>query len=368
MGTTRVRRITTYTYEDDDHGVFPVEFEPYDSSEVEIRVKGNRAVLGYIVHDGDAQDCNPMKSDCNGTLYTTGHDTITDNASACYSELGLDSEGYPDLDQFDDQAPENAILTLANDDLKAHGPLGAKATSVEWTGHRSSWRMWANDQCYDITVVYPQGGTRTVAAHTEQEWVEGTGIVTHLVFRGRTLRLPRITDDDRKALWIADQQKDGPSYNILIDYTYYSSVGPSYYSPEERATPENILAARHIDGVWVPDKDCLDDIKATGETEEERWVRAYELCKGILEEYTKWCNGEVYGLCVQTYERTDADAPWQDAEFETGYYDRNGHHRFTANHVSVWGMIGDDWATESMKEEFKNIADDWLKEDTHVDA
>lgn len=65
-------------------------------------------------------------------------------------------------------------------------------------------------------------------------------------------------------------------------------------------------------GLWLPDKDCLENIKAqvdaellsipTPENAADRAqlfrAKAREYARGVCEMYTQWCNGDVYGYDI----------------------------------------------------------------------
>lgn len=56
--------------------------------------------------------------------------------------------------------------------------------------------------------------------------------------------------------------------------------------------------------------------------------------RSVMEEYTDWCNGNIYGTVVVTYERQE-DGSWEQVEGED----------------ACWGYIGLDSAYEQLKDE-----------------
>lgn len=87
-------------------------------------------------------------------------------------------------------------------------------------------------------------------------------------------------------------------------------------------------------GVWVPDKCCRDEIALVGKNKAKRRLRAIELAEQCCKEYTSWCNGDCWGVCVDVFDlvgkRLSDDA--------------------------CWGYIGTEWAEEELKREMERTA------------
>lgn len=92
-------------------------------------------------------------------------------------------------------------------------------------------------------------------------------------------------------------------------------------------------------GVWVPDELALANIDAKGTDTATRRARLIEYAKNIVETYTQWCNGEVYGYTTELYKLAlDEDG---DAIEEREYYEK---HSSSLEENSCWGFYGMDYA------------------------
>jgi hypothetical protein len=60
-------------------------------------------------------------------------------------------------------------------------------------------------------------------------------------------------------------------------------------------------------------------------------------CEGVLEEYNSWCNGEVYGVCVDVFHKGEM-----------------------VTDDSVWGHVGGDWAEEALRDQMSYWVEQWL--------
>ena len=78
-------------------------------------------------------------------------------------------------------------------------------------------------------------------------------------------------------------------------------------------------------GVWIPDKCCREEI-ALCKTDAEREARAVQLAKECCQQYTAWCNGDCWGVCVDVF----------DAQGDK------------INQDSCWGYIGREWAEQEL--------------------
>lgn len=126
--------------------------------------------------------------------------------------------------------------------------------------------------------------------------------------------------EDARDEWIERKRDDGLTVFIVDKYEH----GQVHYS---LANTED-----YPDRRWdvAPCAALACDFKAWGTPPE----RQRDVAKGILEEYTKWCNGEVYG-CVTVELTIDRETGEVVAE--------------TSN--SVWGCIGIEWARDCLTEE-----------------
>lgn len=95
-------------------------------------------------------------------------------------------------------------------------------------------------------------------------------------------------------------------------------------TPHDNESSIAATCLEEIDGYYI----CPED--ATNPT---------DYAKSAIEQYTQFCQGEVYGVCVWTYTRSTTDAAWELDED-----DRD----------ECWGFYGDEYAAQSLKEAFDN--------------
>lgn len=82
-------------------------------------------------------------------------------------------------------------------------------------------------------------------------------------------------------------------------------------------------------GVWEADEYSKKEWKRLNK--EDRLKAAYERASQQCETYTYWCNGDIYGVCVDEFDK-EGELVKDDA---------------------CWGHIGSEWAEHALKEEMK---------------
>ena len=114
----------------------------------------------------------------------------------------------------------------------------------------------------------------------------------------------------------------------------YFEHGNSLWMVAEAPTPPGVefqWDGVRFAGLWVPDEEVLDNI---GDVQgEERRTKLLAYAAGVVEQFTAWCNGEVYGYEIERYDlKEDEDgnnilsrsyySSMQDAETDScsGYY------------------------------------------------
>jgi hypothetical protein len=70
----------------------------------------------------------------------------------------------------------------------------------------------------------------------------------------------------------------------------------------------------------------------------------------VLEEFSDWCNGSIYGVCVQKLTRADEDSEWEQVESD-----------------ECWGFIGYEHAKNSLKEDYMPEEESVTKEETRAE-
>jgi len=118
---------------------------------------------------------------------------------------------------------------------------------------------------------------------------------------------------------------------VPVDYRDYGSGG-SQFRISKWAGDINRLP----NAVWVADKDARDSLEFEGKVPTRAEIEDY--CKGVLEEYEKWCNGEVYGVVVETFASVSSNppvGPWEKTDNRDN---------------ECWGHIGYGYAKEALAE------------------
>jgi hypothetical protein len=83
-------------------------------------------------------------------------------------------------------------------------------------------------------------------------------------------------------------------------------------------------------GVWIPDSCVRESYTGQDGQTREQWM--LEQAASACEQYTAWCNGECYGVCVDTF-------------------DKDGER---INEDACWGCVGYEWAKQSRDEAMNN--------------
>ncbi|MBD3407318.1 MAG: hypothetical protein GF411_14470 [Candidatus Lokiarchaeota archaeon] len=99
-------------------------------------------------------------------------------------------------------------------------------------------------------------------------------------------------------------------------------------------------------GVWVPDKYLLDDADSMGLKQLDRQNKMSEWANQACDVYTKWCNGDVYGVVIKAYKAKYGD--------DNKLYDNIEDYRHDVELYdnSCWGYYGIDEAYDAMKHDF----------------
>jgi hypothetical protein len=101
-------------------------------------------------------------------------------------------------------------------------------------------------------------------------------------------------------------------------------------------------------GIWYPDKALEDELKNV--PDDQKRNKLIEWAGQATEEYTKWCNGEVYYYQIEVYNlrrNEDADEP----------YDQLSDYRYEdpLEEESCGGIVGHEYVEEAVKEALAGI-------------
>jgi hypothetical protein len=100
---------------------------------------------------------------------------------------------------------------------------------------------------------------------------------------------------------------------------------------------EFVWDGREFAGLWIPDEDVFENIGDVSGDERKEKLRAY--AAAVVEQYTQWCNGEIYGYDVVTYYlKRDSDG---DPIVDFDDYDDN---EIKLDEESLWGLYGYEYA------------------------
>lgn len=313
-----MRKRTVIT--EDIEGVeIELDFEPSYNALISEKV-GDKIIVGYTTYDDDGQSCNPMDNYGNGTLYTKperyGGGSITDDSS-WGSHLGLTEDGEPDLelDAVAERAFTKLMLFVASDENQA-----------VFIQHVMDTGLLPNELVDQIFPVWSD------EEYSPEDWSED--------LHDFVLNLPNY-ERTCEQCWdeLYAEGKIGTYLAVPVSYCS-SNHGPG-------TTSAYTASIDNCDAVWVPGENEIDNMTfPENATYTEKLSVASKYAELILEEYIKWCNGEVYGVVVQTHDAETGEQIEVD---------------------SCWGFIGDDWATEALKSDYFGPAvEHALKELTEV--
>lgn len=347
-----------------DEGEVHVQFEPCGDWENLLAERvGNKLVVAYLSLDPDPQD--PMAEfDGQGNLYTKpsgyARDSVdTDDMSALCEALCVSSDGEVDREL---KCTVNGV----------YQSLAA---------HAADEFMEAN-YGHDLTDEWLSDGGAEINKDDEDRSITNRDDIYAELANGefKEDEIEKIIRDLYSKNW---REIVGP-YVVPIRYHAErgsTSIGPTSWDGDPDDLP---------DGVWVADKNCIESIDSSSlpkgvdirwegalgsdveplhaivskdgadmhdaGTESGSWGRALVWARqqygepkqanlvaaaeryaaSVLSEYESWCNGDVYGCCVETFELVeDTQKEWNSISDD-----------------ACWGFIGSDYAQQSLLDEF----------------
>jgi hypothetical protein len=368
----------------DEHGDVELEFTPDDEDDILAERVGDTLVVAYRVHDSDSGHCNPLTdSDCQGDLYTKSpysarYSSSTDNDSEFYSALGLSSYGEIHTESIvtiDGRTQELSIF--------ASERVQAELEHSDWC----TLLLWCHKFCTLMEL-----SAEEVAALESEECSPQR--MTHLKAKHHD-RLVRDLQDENGRFSDRLRDKVGELYvkhweQIAGPYVVPVASYPSNYETRYGVTTWDGDINDLPDGVWVACKCAISNIGKgsrkgisirsdtqgwkgvlgysvivdgtkvafyTDHSEADAFVEATyadrpfdvataarNYAHGVLDEYSKWCAGEVYGCVVQTFDLKEPDVDFPDSA------DREWIPRL--DHDSCWGFIGTDYAQSALASDY----------------
>lgn len=300
-----MRRRTIYTEELDGGPDIVLEYEPVDGTLLQAKI-ADKYVVAYLVYDSDGFGCNPLKDwDGNGELITSNQGVITDG-NACI-HLGLEELGgrFHDANKdFDLDGIEEEVITQLRTRLQIDNDLRVWYVKL---------RLELDEEPLPHILDALQGYWNTV------EWsAEDEDMLTRLDSWG-TLA---------EAAWdkLYAEGKLGTYLAVPVRYDD-NCHGPG-------TTQISTTDIDNANAVWIPGENEIANMNFTGcVTYFDKLAVADKYAQSCLDEYEKWCNGEVYGCVCHVYAE---DGELQNIEIGD----------------ECWGFIGWEHAEEALRTEF----------------
>lgn len=359
-------RIQTKTYtrtvssaQVEDVGDFELSFPVADWVDQHIRVEGDKAVIGYLVSDSDCE--NPMTSNDGMGEFITDDD----RRSNWYAHLGLESSSYRGeifRDLECDGVYEGAVNLLKQRLITDNDFLDYCEENFERVGDEDKADMAFMESCID-QIDWGKYGT-AIPAWLEAIWevaqddawdkLQSEGkIGTYLAVPCRwndnvhgpgTVQAYTTTIEDANAVWIPTQcdldNIKATTWPAGVKVEWKGACG-SVSDPLHAVvthngemvfdTPKWSDAQSYIDANF-PAPSLLDLQNA-----------ADKYAQSCLDEYVKWCNGDCYGIVVETF--TKEGDEWVQTEED-----------------ACWGFIGGEYAEQEMKSVFDYACGKFLGE------
>ena len=311
-----------------DNSEAELQFTAEDYGPELLHQDGNWLVVGYISHDDDPS-FNPLTdSDCQGNLYHSDRGYQHYDPSEILSHLRIvDSDGVPE---------EDVLVTIDNhtDTLIGHVKYMIMASYQDDVGQVADW--FENQQFEDAQLAgwaRPDGTVDYAAVLTDC----GQDIVNEIdnwVYSGIFYeKVPEML----KALYKANWKQIVSPFVVPVEYSAYQETRV-YVTTWDGDTDELPNA------IWVADTGAEENItcgEILGDSDLREKAEAY--AKSVLDEYEKWCNGDVYGVCTEVFARPDEDSDYELISDE-----------------SCWGFIGQEYAEEECERMFKGEVDSLL--------
>lgn len=296
-------RIQTKTYtrtvssaQVEDVGDFELSYTAADWMEQHVEVVGDKAVIGYLVSDSDCE--NPMTSNDGMGEFITDDD----RRSNWYAHLGLESSSYRGeifRDLECDGVYEGAVNLLKQRLITDNDFLDYCEENFERVGDEDKADMAFMEACID-QIDWGKYGT-AIPVWLEAIW--------------------EVAQDDA---WDKLQSEGKIGTYLAVPCRWHDSVHGPGTAQAYTTTLEDANA------VWIPTQCDLDNIKAS---DGDPFEVAQKYAQSCLDEYVKWCNGDCYGIVVETF--TKKGDEWVQIDED-----------------ACWGFIGGEYAEQEMKSVF----------------
>ena len=307
-------------------------------SEERMIVTDKFVIAGGLAYDHNSSHLNPCEDGAaNGNIYhASSRRGNSDEQSKFYRARGLDSNGNRDLNcqSVQDRLLKKAMKWIGDDlgtfmhlihRLRATGREVSKqslAKVVQFSIEQEGWQ-YALDYLADnlYGVLYWN--------RLDDQLQESLEPLADL-----------FTESAVESCWdeACTAGEVGNPFAVELDIYEHGGVAYSVSGTGMQCDFDTSRCA----AVWVPDDDALDNIKSSvlheagAETlspeklKSLMQAKARQYCKGVLEDYTNWANGWVYGVVLYVIDR------------ETG-------ERIEDHDVEQWGILGSEYAEEELE-------------------
>lgn len=361
----KIRKImhrTTYSITADDGSEVEVQFEPCDWTETHCARVGDKLVVAYLSLDGTGSS-NPMTEfDGQGKLYTKpsnyGSGVITDDMGSLLSALQLNGENevHPDV-RFE--------INGHVDSLEGHA---VTAFMAENFGHAltDEWRFETGLEVSEDEdrSIHSSDEIETAILNGEFKYDEHQALMLTLYAKhwreivgpfvvpvswcsnnhGPGTASASVTswdgdaDDLPDAVWVADaiaidNSSSSLPLNVHVKYSYHEKCWRVLHE-----VPGGVNTKFDDRG------EAIKFARSLGPGDIAWQAKLY--CAAILEEYVNWCNGDVYGCCVETFKKIgEDDDAWESISSD-----------------ECWGFIGSEYAEQALLDDYFNPAVAAIKE------
>lgn len=293
-------------------------------------------IAGGLCYDQDSSHLNPCElGTANGNIYHVGaRRGDAEEQAKYYAALGLDSDGNKDLTL---QAVSNRlvkrVMTGIRKDISVLTPLLHRLRAINKPVSMASLESV-------IQFAVDQEGWSCALDHL-------AGMLFGVLYWNRLAddlqdKLQPLADmfseSEAEQAWDEAQAAGeiGDPLAIPLDIYEHSGLAYSVTGTGMNCRWDTSRAA----AVWVPDEDAIANIRSSTLTElgigsdatldSLMYAKAKEYCKGVLEEYNAWVNGEVYGVVMYVIDRATGDC-------------------ISDHDDECWGFIGSKYAEEELE-------------------
>ncbi|MGK2884362.1 MAG: hypothetical protein ACSLE8_06235 [Rhodococcus sp. (in: high G+C Gram-positive bacteria)] len=353
-----------------EHGEVEVQFEPAEWMDMHAERVGDKLIVAYNSLDGDSGSMNPMTDfDGQGHFYTkpsryARDSVITDDMSSLLDALQLEDENRP-------RSGSRITIDGVVDSLSGHAATiflrehGGRDLAIEYLApsdhdHDHDTEDLAIGLHDDIWQALVDGDFKQdeidalINELYSQHWREIVGPYVVIFSHCSNVHGPATAqasvanwdgdpDDLPDAVWVGD--KDCIEN---IDASVLPKGVGIRWKGALSVEGSTLHAVVSKDGVDVFDAGVTHDSwsRALGwaidqygaPSEADRQSTAEKYAAAVISEYIEWCNGNVFGCCVETFE--NVAEPGDEPEWES--IDRD----------ECWGFIGDEYAEQSLLDDF----------------